>query len=156
MVSEQSIVTNVSSHQSNSLNHRAISWILGYHVFLTLPVNHLVLFFLSFSLCCFTNLTCVCSLSLACCSLKERSSWGQKGPGTWRWMTWKTMMTISSPPRNHWSTREGWAQRKGGWGGEAGEPSQAGSHELIGGWDRRGCTIDTHPKHQGWALGRRR
>lgn len=55
-------------------------------------------------------------LSLPCCSLKARSSWGPKGPGTWRWMTWKTMMTISSPPRNHWRTREGWAQRKGGLG----------------------------------------
>lgn len=55
-------------------------------------------------------------LSLPCRSLKARSSWGPRGPGTWRWMTWKTMMTISSPPRNHWRTREGWAQRKGGLG----------------------------------------
>lgn len=113
----QSIVTNVSSHQSNP-SHLLIP---GLSCWLTLPVNHLL--FLSFSFAVSSTWP-VCSLSLACCSLKERSSWGQKGPGTWRWMTWKTMMTISSPPRNHWSTREGWAQRKGGWAGkQAREPS---------------------------------
>lgn len=87
-------------------------------------VNTLVFFFLSFSCAVSPTWPRSVPLSLACCSLKERSSWGQKGPGTWGWMTWKTMMTISSPPRNHWSTREGWAQRKGDWVGKQGrEPS---------------------------------
>lgn len=124
-VSVQIFITNVSFHQSNThiTEPSPKSWV----VMLSNPPNHwLTILFFSFSLslCCFIHLTTICSLSLACCSLKERSSWGQKVPGTWRWMTWKTMMTISSPPRNHWSTREGWAQRKGGWVGKQGtEPS---------------------------------